>query len=189
MNAQLQALIDELGSARERLHRLVAAVPDDRWNQRPAPDSWSPAECVAHLNLTSVAFIPGLREAITKARANGGGPAPARYRHDLFGWLIWRSQKPGGGVKVKTSAAFIPESSLPRAEQVAEFDRLQEEQMELVRQGDGLPLSRMKIASPFAPKMKYNVYSALALLPTHQHRHLLQAERAWEAVSGAAGAR
>ncbi|HEX2081783.1 MAG TPA: DinB family protein [Longimicrobium sp.] len=189
MNAQLQALIDDLRSARERLHRLAAAVPEDRWTQRPAPQSWSPAECVAHLNLTSVAFIPGLREAIAKARANGGGPAPARYRHDLLGWLLWRSQKPGGGVKVKTTAAFIPESNVPRAELIAEFDRLQDEQMELVRQGDGLPLSRMKIASPFAPAMKYSVYSALALLPTHQHRHLLQAERAWEAISGAAGGR
>jgi hypothetical protein len=188
MNAQLQAMIDELGSARERLHRLVATIPEDRWTQRPAPGSWSPAECVAHLNLTSVAFIPGLREAIAKARA-AGGPAPARYRHDLLGWMLWRSQRPGGGMKAKTSAAFIPQSTVPRAELIAEFDRLQEEQTELVRQGDGLPLSRMKVASPFAPRLKYSVYSALALIPTHQHRHLLQAERAWETISGATGAR
>ena len=189
MNAQLQALIDELGSARERLHRLVATVPEERWTERPAPESWSPAECVAHLNLTSVAFIPGLREAITRARANGGGRAPARYRHDMLGWMLWRSQKPGGGMKVKTSAAFIPGANVPRAELIAEFDRLQDEQMELVRLGDGLPLSKIKVPSPFAPRLKYSVYSALALLPTHQHRHLLQAERAWETISAAAAAR
>jgi len=183
MNPQLQALIDELGSARERLHRLVAAVPEERWTQRPAPESWSPAECVAHLNLTSVAFIPGLREAIANGRAKGGA-APVRYRHDLLGWMMWRSQRPGGGMKVKTTAAFIPESNVPRAELIAEFDRLQDEQMELVRQSDGLPVSKMKVASPFAPRLRYSVYSALALLPTHQHRHLLQAERAWQAISG-----
>ena len=185
MHPQLQALLDDFTAARERLHRLVATVPADRFAQRPPSGGWSPAECVAHLNLTSVAFVPGLREAIAKARANGAGPAPARYRHDLLGWLIWRSQKPGGGFKSKTTAAFIPESSVPRAELIAEFDRLQDEQMELVRRGDGLPLGKMKIASPFEPRMKYNVYSALALLPTHQHRHLLQAERAWETISGA----
>jgi DinB superfamily len=182
MNAQLQVLIEELGSARDRLHRLVTTVPEERWTERPAPESWSPAECVAHLNLTSVAFIPGLREAIARARATRSGPPPARYRHDLLGWMLWRSQKPGGGMKVKTTAAFIPESNVPRAELIAEFDRLQDEQMELVRRGDGLPLSRMKVASPFAPRMKYSVYSALALIPTHQHRHLLQAEKAWKKI-------
>ena len=55
------------------------------------------------------------------------------YRHDLLGWMMWRSQRPGGGMKVKTTAAFIPESSVPRAELIAEFDRLQDEQMELLR--------------------------------------------------------
>jgi hypothetical protein len=182
MHPQLQALIDDFGSARERLHRLQAAVPAERWAQRPAEGSWSVAENVAHLNLTSHAYVGPLREALAQGRAAGGGSAPAHYRRDLLGWMVWRAVRPETRMKVKTSASFVPTASASAAELIAEFDRLQDEQMELVRQADGLPLQKLKIVSPFGPGFKYNVYSAFTILPAHQHRHLQQAERAWETI-------
>ena len=182
MNPQLQAVMDEFAGARERLHRLQATVPAERWTERPAEGSWSVAECVDHLNLTSRAYVGPLREALARGRAQGGA-APARFRRDFFGWMIWRAVRPDAGMKVKTSPAFAPVKAAPPQELVAEFDRLQDEQMELVRQGDGLPIGKLKIVSPFGPALKYNVYSALTILPAHQHRHLQQAERAWAAIS------
>ena len=68
MHPQLQAVTDEFASARERLHRLAATVPADRWAQRPSADKWSPAECVAHLNLTSLAYIPQLQDGLRQAQ-------------------------------------------------------------------------------------------------------------------------
>jgi hypothetical protein len=186
MHPQLQALIDDFGSARERLHRLRAAVPADQWAQRPAEGSWSVAECVAHLNLTSQAYVAPLREALARGRA-AGGAAPAHFRRDLLGWMVWRAVKPETRMKVRTSASFvpaIPAAGVPAAEIAAEFDRLQDEQIALVRQADGLPLNKLKIVSPFGPGFKYSVYSAFTILPAHQHRHLQQAERAWETLSG-----
>jgi hypothetical protein len=177
MHPQLQAVTDEFASARERLHRLAATVPADRWAQRPSADKWSPAECVAHLNLTSLAYIPQLRDGLGQARAIGGG-APKRYRRGFMGWLLTRMLRPGKGAKVKTAPAFIPTATAPLAELVAEFDRLQDEQMALVRQADGLPIDRVRLASPFNARVKYTMYGALTILPTHQHRHLLQAEQA-----------
>lgn len=183
MHPQLQALLNDFGAARERLHRLRDTVPAERWNQRPAEGSWSVAECVAHLNLTSQAYVGPLREAL--ARGRGSGAPPASYRRDFFGWMVWRAVRPETKMKIKTTASFVPTADAPAAEIVAEFDRLQDEQMELLRKGDGLPLHRLKIASPFGPAMKYSVYSAFTILPAHQHRHLQQAERAWQAINGA----
>lgn len=190
MHPQLQALLDDFGSARERLHRLQATVPAEKWGQRPSEGSWSVAECVAHLNLTSQAYVGPLREALARGRA-AGGAAPARFRRDLLGWMVWRAVRPETRMKVKTSASFvpaIPTAGAPAEEIAAEFDRLQDEQMELLRQADGLPLNRLKIVSPFGPGFKYSVYSAFTILPAHQHRHLQQAERAWEAISAGTGA-
>jgi hypothetical protein len=182
MHPQLQAVADEFTTARERLHRLAATVPAERWAERPSPEGWSPAECVAHLNLTSEAYLPLLRDALQRARARGG-PAPARHRHGLIGWLLWRTMGPGQGMKVKTVASMVPNADAPRGRMLAEFERLQDEQIALVGQADGLPVSKVKIPSPFAARMKYDAYSALTILPRHQHRHLDQAERAWAAVS------
>jgi hypothetical protein len=184
MNAQLQDLANEFTAARERLHRLAARVPADGWARRPSPDSWSPAECVAHLNLTSRVFIPQLRDAIREARGLGGA-GPSRYRLGVIGWLLWKSMQPGKGMKVKTTPKFIPEAVTPPAELVAEFDRLQDEQMELVRAADGLPIHRVRVTSPFNARVKYNAFAALSILPSHQLRHLEQAERALAASSGA----
>jgi hypothetical protein len=36
----------------------------------------------------------------------------------------------------------------------------------------------VRVRSPFTDRVTYDVYSALLLLPRHQHRHLQQAELA-----------
>ena len=61
---------------------------------------------------------------------------------------------------------------------VADFERLQSDVIACVSAAEGLPIDRIKLASPFDARVKYNLYSALTLVPRHQHRHLMQAERA-----------
>jgi hypothetical protein len=62
---------------------------------------------------------------------------------------------------------------------------LQTEQPTIARDVDNLPVDRIKIASPFDARVKYNLYAALTILPRHQHRHLWQAEQVWHAMTGA----
>jgi hypothetical protein len=80
--------------------------------------------------------------------------------------------------RVKTSQTFIPEDTADRTEVIAEFDRLQADLIALTRLAQGFPLNKMMIVSPFGGRIKYNVYSALRILPRHQQRHLQQAEEA-----------
>jgi hypothetical protein len=94
-----------------------------------------------------------------------------------MGWLIWKSQTPGSRVKIKTSAAFVPTGDRPATGIIATFDRLHTELIDVTRQCDGLPIDRIKIASPFNEKARYNIYAALTITATHDHRHLLQAEK------------
>ena len=133
-------------------------------------------ECVAHLNLTSTAFIPLMRASLDEARRSGH-PAPTRFRRDLLGWLLWRSMGPPVKRRFTTTAPFVPRSDRTGADLVSEFERLQAEQLVLAREADTLPIHRVKIASPFNPRLRYNLFSALSILPRHQHRHLWQAEQ------------
>ncbi len=167
--------IDEFDSALTRLRALRDNVPAYRWVDRPGPDRWSIAECVAHLNLTSTAFLPLLRIGLDEARRSGHR-AHAQYRRDLIGWLLWKSMGPPVKRKFTTTAPFVPRSDRRSADLVAEFERLQAEQIALAQEADGLPIDRVKIASPFNTRLRYNLFSALSILPRHQHRHLWQAE-------------
>lgn len=181
MHPQLRAVIDEFERARARLHMLATTVPAGRWAERPHPARWSVSECIAHLNLTSAAYVPLLRDGIARAR-RAKGSAPRRYRRDLVGWLLWKSTGPPVRFRMTTTAPFVPAGADPPERLIAEADRLQDEQIARVREADGLPIGLVRIASPFDPRLKYNLYACLTILPRHQHRHLWQAEQAWQTV-------
>lgn len=125
-----------------------------------------------------------MRDALERARRLGETPG-RRYRRDLLGWVLTFATGPLPRIgrlrlgRVRTPPAFVPGGDLARDRTMAEFDRLQERQIEVVRASDGLPVDRVKIASPFEPRMKYSLYSALCILPRHQARHLQQAEGVW----------
>lgn len=177
MNPQLDEIINEFNSASARAHHLQRSLAPGRWARRPSPESWSPGECVAHLNLTAVAMIPLIQRGIDDARSSGKA-AGNRYRRDLMGWLLWKSISAPGRFKSKTIPAFVPTSDRPAEEVMAEFDRLQEAQVAMTRAADGLSIDRVKMVSPFNASVRYNIFSALSILSRHQHRHLWQAEQA-----------
>lgn len=181
MHPQLEQIAEELVRAQEHMHRLAADAAADRWSLRPGPGRWSAAECVAHLNLTAVAFREQVQRALEEGRRRGS-PEPRRYRRDPVGWLLWRMMPPPVRFRVKTAAAFVPGGGQPPAELVAEFDRLQDEQLGWVKAADRLPLGRLWVPSPFNPRVKYNLYSCLSILPRHQERHLWQAEQALQSA-------
>jgi hypothetical protein len=181
MHPQLQAIIDEFSRAHDRLRQLARDVPEASWSRRADSARWSVAECVAHLNLTSTAYVPLLRDGLARARLLDG-PRPRRYRRDPLGWLLWRGAGPPVRVRVKTTAPFVPRGDELPAALIDEFSRLQAEQIACVREADGLPLGRVRITSPFDARLKYNLYACFTILPRHQHRHLWQAERVWVSV-------
>jgi hypothetical protein len=176
MHAELQAVLDEFDSALTRLHDLRVRAPEAAWPERPGPDRWSIAECVAHLNLTSTAYLPLLRAGLDEARRSGHKPS-ARFRRDLAGWLLWKSMGPPVRTKFKTTAPFVPRGDRPAGELVREFERLQAEVLDLARQADAVPVDRVRISSPFNTRLRYNLFAALSILARHQHRHLWQAEQ------------
>ena len=182
MHGQLRAVVDEFERARERLHALAQAVPDDRWAVRPDPARWSVAECIAHLNLTSRAFLPLIHDALGEARRLPAA-ASGRYRRDVIGWLLWKASGPPVRFRVKTTAAFVPAGSDPPAALRSELEALHARQIDCVRDASGLAIDRVKIVSPFDARVTYNLYSCLTILPRHQHRHAWQAEQVALALS------
>ncbi len=183
MQQQLADIVQSLESAQSRLRRLTDKLPEAKWNRKPAANEWSAAECVEHLNLTSLAYIPLLRNAIARAGEVRHSPTK-RYHHDALGWFLSAMFGPLRRLgkfkigRVKTTPAFVPKPGRSRTEILSDFVRLQSELISLTRSADGLPIDDVKIVSPFGGRMKYGAYSALVIVARHQHRHLDQAEGA-----------
>ncbi len=185
MQAQLSKVIGRFQTAERRIHQLVDSLPAERWALRSNPDRWSAAECVAHLNITSRAFVPLIRTALDKVEPHPD-PARMRYRRDWVGWFFSILVGPiprFGRLRigaVRTPRPFVPQGDLPQADLIREFDELQDEQIGLVRASEGKRLDRASISSPFDPRVHYNLYSTFVILGRHQLRHVAQAEHVWD---------
>jgi hypothetical protein len=177
VDGQLSAIVQDLQAVEQRLRQLHSWVPREAWAQPPSPGRWSPAECVEHLNLTSRAMLPLLHEGLRKAMRSPIGP-PAQYRRDIVGWLIWKLIAPSNRLRTRTVREFIPSRDAAPHAVMAEFSRLQSEVIACVRAADGLPIDRVAVRSPFDARVSCNLYAALTLIPRHQQRHAIQAERA-----------
>ena len=172
---QLTRIAAELTEARGRAHAVADPLDQDGWARRPAPGEWSVGECVIHLNLTSRAFLPHIEDAITRGREQrllGRGP----YRRDFVGWLLSHVIEPPVPLRTKTTAPFAPEGSEPKADVMGAFDMFQGQLIDRLGEANGLDLGRLRIVSPFDPRIKYNLYSCLRIIPAHQRLHLKQAE-------------
>lgn len=183
MQEQLAGVVKSLESAQSRLRRLTDGIPESAWNKRPGPDRWSAAECVEHLNITTRAYLPRLRDALAKAR-EGRRPPKKHYRRDPTGWFLSTMIGPLRQVgkfrflRVKTMPDFVPKPDLSRTQVLSDFVRLQGELISLVKSADGLAIDEVKIVSPFGERGRYSAYSAFVIVARHEHRHLQQAEEA-----------
>ena len=184
MQRQPTELVKGFESAQLRLEKLADSIPEAAWEERTEHDKWSVAECVAHLNLTSEAYIPRIQAALSEARAMKK-TTPKEFKRDFAGWFFAMMVGPLPMLgkmrigKVKTAPDFVPKGAHPKASTLATFKRDQDQLIALVKDADGLPIDEVKIKSPFGEKISYNCYSALVILDRHEHRHLDQATLVW----------
>lgn len=183
---QLDSAAHEFAEVRRRFDALLVRADDARWAARAAPEDWSVGECIAHLNLTSQAMVPLMQAAWDEARQMP--PMDERpYAHTTLGWILAKTVGPAPRVlgvtigRVRTPAAFVP-GAADRDETIVAFERWRDVEETLVRDAEGLPIDRVKIASPFRAGTYYDGWSALLILARHELRHLVQAERVLDAL-------
>ena len=177
MHADLAAIERELRDIEAHARGLVESVDEATWVTRPKPESWSMSECLAHLTLSTNAFLPAVREQLARPEVRAR-QAPARMRRDLIGWALSRMLEPPVRSKMPTTASFIPGGHQSRAEALAAFVASQAALLELLHESDGIDITQVRMTSPFNARVKYSLFSMFRITTAHQRRHLWQAEQA-----------
>jgi hypothetical protein len=174
MTAEIENDLDQLLSITQDVPGIVANLDDRQFNWRPAPDRWSIAQCLDHLNLTAARFIPAIDAAIADARRNGLlSPGPFSYPL-LERWFV-RSQEPPPRLRARAFKGFVPRDMLPIGQVVPQFMDWQEQLGERMRRADGVDLRRAKHRSPVLPVFTWRLGTLFALTLAHERRHLWQA--------------
>jgi len=170
LDVYAQALLQTTVGARN----LLLYTNEELLKKRPSAADWSAVECLAHLNLSTAAMLPGIRQAIEAAptaRPNH------RYRMDLPGRLLAWSLEPPAILKMKTSEIAQPQGTGDPSSVLEEFERLHAQLGELLHESAGKKIDAQKLKSPFA-NLHYNAFSAFAIIAAHDRRHLWQARKA-----------
>ena len=171
--AQFERLADEAEA-------LVAPLSDAQFTWRPAPDAWSIALCIDHLNVTARLSLPMLDEGIADAIRQGlYGEGPFHYW-----WLarmFVRLQEPPLRFRMKAPAIFQPPPGRTRHEIMAAFRAYQVQYIDRLRQANGLDLARARARSAAASWISMPLGSGFAVMAAHERRHLWQARRVMDA--------
>ena len=178
------ALRSELDGTTSRLHVLVDTMDEATWRTKPGEGRWSVAECIEHLNMTSRAYVPLLRDALKQGRARGLTNPGGSNRLGLTGWMMVKYLEPPVRQqrRTRTGPAFMPASVEPKAKVVGEWEQLHREMISILAEAEGLAISKIQMRSPFNSRLSYSVYTAFRVLTAHERRHLWQAEQAREEI-------
>jgi hypothetical protein len=168
----LERSFEEFEEATKRVRTLESSLSDEAWRKRPAEGMWSAVECIEHLNMTTRSYFP-LFDAAMQGAERGKSDSP---HMDLFGWLLWRANRPKSKMRMKTMPHFVPPSDKDVGKVLAEFHDLQSQLLSKIKELQSYPIGKLQIRSPFNQKIKYNVYSAIRILSVHELRHIAQAE-------------
>jgi hypothetical protein len=175
--SQIDSLLDQLRANLRLAERMFDSQTTGQLQHHPAQGRWSAAECLAHLNLTNRAYLSLLDSAVEQLREKrvlGGGPFHLNWNARLLKYWL----EPPSRLRLPTSVPFQPVAVKDPSVALGEFQSIGKALEEKLNSACGLALDRAKIVSPFAEKLKYNLYSAFVLIAAHNRRHLWQAEQA-----------
>lgn len=176
----LQTIVAETGKVSDEAQRLTAGLSDAQMNWKPAPDSWSIAQCLEHLAVTGEKWVPYLTAAITSGRERWPTSAAVPYLPSrIGGWLI-RQVVPEAKRKVPAPKVFRPSEAGTIHDALNRFLQRQEAFLRFVRAADGLDYNKTRLRSPVTPLMRYSLADAFVVAVVHCQRHLAQAKRVKE---------
>jgi hypothetical protein len=158
---------------------LVGPLSDAQFTWQPAPESWSVAQCMDHLNSTARAYLPMLDEGVADAIRRGlYNPGP--YRYNWIGRLMAWVVHPNTRIRASAPKAFQPPVDRPRHDIMAAFRAYQVQYIDRLRQANGLDLARARVASPVVRWIRMPLGSGFVMMIAHERRHLQQARRVIE---------
>ncbi|MEW6319477.1 MAG: DinB family protein [Acidobacteriota bacterium] len=184
---ELQVLVDALNAIDRDARALVEGLSPEEGAWRPAPGAWSVAECLDHLATANRVYLAAMDPPAARALAAGRarrGPA----RPGVIGrWFVRSLEPPPRRIyRSKAPRLIRPRQAPPLADAVDAFFASQEAVRRFIRSYATLDLSRIRFPNPFVPGVRFRLATGLHVIAAHDRRHLWQARRVREALSGRA---
>ncbi len=173
--AEYEAVFAE---SKRRAREISGPLSDAQFNWKPPPDRWSVAECIEHLNIVARRYVPAMTAAIGASAKRAEGPYGYGWLSNKFIAAVRPGSRPVRTAKsMKPAGASGGFSSLDKANTLAEFEKLTDAYIRIVRASEGVDLAATKMRSPFLWLLRLPVGAFMEAMGLHALRHLDQAEK------------
>lgn len=173
----LRIVASESEHINDDARRLVAGLTDAQLNWKPAPDSWSIAQCLDHLVVTLEKDDRYLRDAIARGREKRPAREAVAYRPTMFGgWLI-KQLLPEAPRKMRAPKVFRPAESSAIEGALDRFLQQQNKFLNFVSDAREIDYNKTRLRSAVTPLIRYSLADAFVMIVVHGQRHLVQARR------------
>ena len=171
MKKSLEEIRTEVAAIDADAQRLCGGLNEDQLSWRPQPGKWSIAENLAHLNVTTQSYVPGIRHALQKAREQGL-QGSGSFDLGFTGKLFVNYLEPPFKMKTKAPKMIQPILQGLASDTLPQFLRGQEAFRKLVEDAEGVDLGRAGFVSPFSSLLRMKLIAAFATVTAHDRRHL-----------------
>ena len=173
-------LMAELDVSDQRAKELVDGLTLEQLNRQPAAGAWSVGQCLEHLCIANEVYLPAIRDSLARKPVS----PVQEITPGWFGrWFLRRYIEPSP----QSTRATAPKKITPATQvEISVLERFLEGNQafrKLVRQGGEFDVNRIRFRNPFVPLIRFTAGTGLEILARHQVRHLLQAERAKQAIN------
>lgn len=175
MKTSINTLIKDYNDIINRATEIFNNRTAEEINKKPSPKSWSAAECIDPLNTYAAAYLANTKilspstTDIDRNKVYSPRFLPAKFI---------KAVGPDTKLKLKSIHVGSSYSSTIDTTVVDQFIGHQKKFLEVLNQISFEDLMRIKVVSPFARLLKFQLGEMLLLTSYHQQRHLNQAERA-----------
>jgi DinB superfamily len=180
---ETQTLLDQFHQRTEAmLSKAVTEwqnLPPQQLLQKPAPDRWSAAQCMAHLNVYGDYYLPAIETAIQRAQSIGSRPGTF-FRSGFLGGYFTKLMEPDSKTKMKSPANAVPPEVVDSSAVLAQFIDQQEHLLALIDKARTVNLNQVRIPISIAQWIRLKLGDTFGFYIAHQERHVLQAERVIE---------
>ncbi|HEX5709600.1 MAG TPA: DinB family protein [Pyrinomonadaceae bacterium] len=179
-NGDLTTLAGELEAVGRDARTLFGGLSAEQINWQPSPDAWSVGQCFEHLVKTNERFC-SLLEEIGRGERKSGAWERLSPLSGFFGKMVLKAVGPESPRKFKAPRNLQPSASDVSERVIEQFAEHQQRFAGLMRAAGKFDATKVKVTSPVASFVTYNLLDACRIAVAHERRHFEQARRVTEA--------
>ncbi len=172
----IATMIQKGRDAGNKVKTEFSGLRSEQLNWKPSPDSWSIGQCLEHLIVSDCSYFPVFENIAGNTHLMTAWQKWSPFS-GLFGKMLADQMQEKVKKKLKTPKVFVPSYSDMDTGILERFQKHLDSLLEYIGFMKDIDIDKIRITSPAAKFVTYNLRYTVMMLVPHLHRHINQAMR------------